>query len=56
MKITNQAEYEAAISRIQELSGALEDTPEESELAALADAAQAWDAGKGGEVAGDERV
>lgn len=54
MKITTQAEYEAAIARIQELSGALEDTPEESELAALADAADAWDAGKGGEVVGDD--
>lgn len=53
MKITTQAEYEAAIARIQELSGALEDTPEESELAALADAADAWDRAKGGEVACD---
>lgn len=51
--ITSQEDYERAIARIQELSGAPEDTPEERELIALIEACDAWDRGKGGEVAGD---
>lgn len=53
MQITTTEQYEAAMKRIQELSGAPAETPEERELIALVEAADAWDRGKGGEVAGE---
>jgi hypothetical protein len=53
MHIDSQEAYERAMARIQDLSGAPEDTPEERELIALVEACDAWDRGKGGEAAGD---
>jgi hypothetical protein len=41
--ITTLEQYEAATARIQELSGAIEGSPEEAELERLADAVMAWD-------------
>lgn len=46
-------DYEIAMIEIQELSGAPEGSPEERRLIELVEAAEAWDRGKGGEVAGD---
>lgn len=40
--ITSQAEYEAAVERIQELSGAPEGTPEEKLLIALVFDVEVW--------------
>lgn len=53
MIITNADEYEAAVRRIQDLSGCLEGTPEEVELRELIAAADEWDRTSGGEAAGD---
>lgn len=44
MTITTPAEYAAVIERIQELTGALEETPEEQELIELVEAVEAWHA------------
>lgn len=44
MQITTPEQYAAVVERIQELTGALEDTPEEQELIALVAAVEAWHA------------
>lgn len=44
MMISTQADYDAAIERIQELSGCLEDTPEERGMIELVEAVEAWHA------------
>jgi hypothetical protein len=53
MKINSQEEYERVMSRIAIISKS-EDPRDQPELVELRDAAQAWDAGRGGEVAGDD--
>lgn len=45
--ITTQAEYEAAMERIQELSGALEDTSEEKQLIQLVLDVEIWESKRG---------
>lgn len=51
--INSQGEYEAALAEIQRLSAAPADSRKEARLNAIIAAAEAWDRGKGGEVAGD---
>ena len=51
--INSQRDYEAAMAEIQRLVGAPADSLKEARLKALVSAAEAWDRGKGGEVAGD---
>lgn len=41
--ITTQAEYEAAVERIQELSGAPEGTPEEKQLIQIILDVEIWE-------------
>jgi len=41
--ISTQVEYEAAMERIQELSGALEGTPEEKQLIQLVLDVEIWE-------------
>jgi hypothetical protein len=51
--IVSPAGYEAVMERIQRLTGAPEDSPEEMDLRGLVKAADAWDRGQGGEAAGE---
>ncbi|AOG03006.1 transcriptional regulator [Bosea sp. RAC05] len=43
MVIATHEDYQAALVRVAELAGALEDTPEDAELAALSEAVLAWE-------------
>ena len=56
MRITSHEEYEKVMARILVLSKDRETAEDNAELKDLRDSAQAWDASRGGEVAGDDQA